>query len=796
MKIKMSLVGAITLIIFGIWSSALGDSPTVDSEREVMAYFSPGAILPKNSLGVGTLADFTIKNGELDQLFNTYGVEKLMRIIPGFQPSDRNIIGRRGQPVELFDWYNSYILLLPHSSLRAAFLEGLKDIDVVQNPVLHGSVEPCVTSTDTFFGLQWYLNNTGSEDQGFGTANADVNAEKGWDFSTGSSAISLGIIDTGVQLDHPEFSGRITGANDLVGAHATVVAGIAAAKGDNGFGVAGVAWDISIHNVDYRTGADGWIIGGIYSCILNGDDVINMSFQSDPFTINPFMHFIIIDYLEFGGIPVAAVGNDFNSEGSGYMRFPGAYPRSTIGVGATTNEDVQTSYSNTGYWVDVTAPGGGGDVQNPTTTDENSIFTTVTPSNYSYETSGGSPNTGTSFSTPIVSGMSALILSEYPDLYYTDVRALIRIAVKDLGSPGRDDVYGTGRVLIPAAFNLLENNQIEHYQVDGSWASIVNDGYLHHINVNGGEYCAYSMKVEKTITFPQSYDVPPHVWGRWEDSNGLPYQWPYETSLGHTEVVEGSVTTSSVTLRTYMYELWSIDPYDGRPDFIVGMYPYEDESDLDLAYSVLPDNPPIAPTLQISGSVGEHPSLTWNNTEREEHDIDHFVLKKTYTNVGGSWTGYVDPVTIPYVDNGMVINRKTGLTTATYWVKAVDKAEQSSIWSNSKTTSGLGPMWKKTIEEGQVLPTEYAIGDPYPNPFNPIVSFPYELPESADIEISIHDIMGRTVWTYAENSKLAGYYTLEWPGIDSQGNQVASGLYLISFTTPEFKDLQKATLIR
>ncbi len=102
----------------------------------------------------------------------------------------------------------------------------------------------------------------------------------------------------------------------------------------------------------------------------------------------------------------------------------------------------------------------------------------------------------------------------------------------------------------------------------------------------------------------------------------------------------------------------------------------------------------------------------------------------------------------------------------------------------------------KDPEVLSVLPTRFKLDHPYPNPFNPSTTIQFELPKTADITITIYDILGRNIWSYEETDKPAGYYSLLWTGLNSNGKQAASGVYLVSFSTPEFRAVQKTVLIR
>ncbi|MEA3285807.1 MAG: S8 family serine peptidase [Candidatus Marinimicrobia bacterium] len=97
---------------------------------------------------------------------------------------------------------------------------------------------------------------------------------------------------------------------------------------------------------------------------------------------------------------------------------------------------------------------------------------------------------------------------------------------------------------------------------------------------------------------------------------------------------------------------------------------------------------------------------------------------------------------------------------------------------------------------GRLTPDIAQMFPAYPNPFNPSTSIQYELPKTTDVTFTIYDILGRNIWTYQESAKPAGYYSLQWNGLNHHGKQAASGVYLISFSTPEFRAVQKAVLIR
>src|SRR5690606_34252085 len=144
-----------------------------------------------------------------------------------------------------------------------------------------------VFPNDDLFGLQWHLQNTG---QGGGTAGADVDAPLAWDVTTGSVNTTIAIIDTGLDLDHPDLAGKILSGYDFVNndtvpqddhGHGTHVAGLAAANSNNDTGTAGLCWQCRLMplkglNAD-NWGYYSWWASAIYYAVNTGADVINMS---------------------------------------------------------------------------------------------------------------------------------------------------------------------------------------------------------------------------------------------------------------------------------------------------------------------------------------------------------------------------------------------------------------------------------------------------------------------------------------------------------------------------------------
>ncbi|OIO61127.1 MAG: hypothetical protein AUJ47_09890 [Candidatus Marinimicrobia bacterium CG1_02_48_14] len=193
------------------------------------------------------------------------------------------------------------------------------------------------------------------------------------------------------------------------------------------------------------------------------------------------------------------------------------------------------------------------------------------------------------------------------------------------------------------------------------------------------------------------------------------------------------------------------------------------------------DPAPQAPYLTLDVS-GFNPVLNWELTATSsgypDRDIDRFRIYKHYFisrfNQQTSYATVNDGEATSYTDYGFGLN--FGTSTATYKVQAIDNLDQSSAWSNSRNTTGMVAM-KPTV-----LPDKYQLGNAYPNPFNPSTTLEYGVPVNGNVEIRIYDMVGRLVYQEITVNQLAGWYSLVWQGKDIRGNQVPSGVYLISLT--------------
>lgn len=287
---------------------------------------------------------------------------------------------------------------------------------------------------DPDFVLQWGLKNAAQVVDGqTGIIGADVDAPGAWDIHMGTSSVVVAIVGRGVD-PHPEFADRLLEGRAFVGdlfdtldtcPHDTHLAGIIAAATNDGIGVAGLngaAMLLPVRAFDGCNGSQAAVAEGIIWAADQGADVILVAIHFDDPNTNLET---AVNYATAQDVLViASAGN----AGNPTVTYPAAYGN-CLAVSATTNQDTQSRFSNSGAEVDVAAPGRG-------------IWSTWSDDDYRMLGEFRDSAAAAAF----VAGVAALVRSYAPQLSASEVRQLIIDSSDDLGDAGWDAVFGAGRV--------------------------------------------------------------------------------------------------------------------------------------------------------------------------------------------------------------------------------------------------------------------------------------------------------------------------------------------------------------
>ncbi|WP_155806242.1 S8 family serine peptidase, partial [Planktothrix agardhii] len=282
------------------------------------------------------------------------------------------------------------------------------------------------TPNDPGYSQLWGLNNTG---QSGGTADADIDAPEAWDIQKGNQNLVIGVIDTGVDYNHPDLSANIwTNPGEIAGdgidndsngyiddtrgwdfayndnnpmdvhGHGTHVSGTIAGKGNNGVGVTGVAWNAKIMPLKFlNDSGSGYLSDAILAinyATAKGVKLTNNSWGGGGYS--QALSDAINTAGQQGALFIAAAGNDYGNNNDITPAYPASYNLSNIiSVASTTRTDGLSSFSNYGATtVDLGAPG-------------SDIYSTTPGANYA-------TYSGTSMASPHVTGAAALLWSQNP----------------------------------------------------------------------------------------------------------------------------------------------------------------------------------------------------------------------------------------------------------------------------------------------------------------------------------------------------------------------------------------------
>lgn len=317
-----------------------------------------------------------------------------------------------------------FMMELPSANLE-------EHIERIRNTTGILAVEPDypVQAADTF------PNDPGFASQYGLTA---IRAPQGWDLATGSSSVTIAIIDSGVDMGHGDLAVKLVAGYDFVNGdsipqddygHGTHVAGIAAALTNNGAGIAGVSWGARIMPVKVLDSAGNGSYSNVAAAIVyavdNGAQVVNLSLGGSAYSLA--LETAVLYAYGNNVLMVASTGNT----ASNFVLYPARFSQ-VVAVGASNMTNQPAGFSNYGPEVDLAAPG------------EN-IYSTL-PGGYGILT-------GTSMSAPHVSGLASILLGYIAGA--DSARGIMEATALDIGPAGWDMYSGAGLIQMDAALAMV-----------------------------------------------------------------------------------------------------------------------------------------------------------------------------------------------------------------------------------------------------------------------------------------------------------------------------------------------------
>lgn len=304
-------------------------------------------------------------------------------------------------------------------------LRGQPDVEFAElDYILYPDI---MTPDDPLYSSQWHLPK--------------VSCPEAWATTLGSEQITIAICDTGIDANHPDLESKLVPGWNVVdnnsntspvSAHGTWTAGTAAATGNNAIGVASPALNCRIMPIRVSSLSNGAaLISDMAEAVVwaadHGARVASLSYMAGA---SSMIH-------EAGGYIQSKNGLLVCSSGNTGTFNPVLDSPNIIVVGATNQNDEVASFSTTGTYVDLSAPGVG-------------IMTTAPGGAYQLVS-------GTSFSTPLVAGAVALMLSVKPDLAPAQIDNILKVTSDDVNHDGWDPGYGWGRLNVERAVGVVQS---------------------------------------------------------------------------------------------------------------------------------------------------------------------------------------------------------------------------------------------------------------------------------------------------------------------------------------------------
>lgn len=705
-------------------------------------------------------------HADLDDLARRHGLHAMrpLRAAPAAarrSPLDRVHVLEFAGPVDVRALARAFA---GHPAVEYAEPDFLVHRAVVAQPALAAGLAAAATGVrpnDPLFHEQWGLRNVGQVRRGFevvGTPGVDIRAEAAWSISTGAPGVTIAIVDDGVDATHPELHGRVVegrhfpsgapgGGPSPAAYHGTAVAGVAAARGNNGMGMAGVAWNVSVMPLNVFNGREHAPTAAVAEAIVwaadAGADIINLSLGSPTPSVTKRN---AVQYAHARGVVIiAAAGNENTTTPS----FPAAFPE-VISVGALSPCDgrkMPTSCegvpwgSNFGAGMDLLAPG----------------TRILTLDQFGPAGLGGDNYIeaveGTSFAAPFVAGVAALIRSVNPSLTNDQVRAVLQSSAADLGPLGYDDETGFGRLHAHHALLLATSGRSGVFLLqNGGNASLS----ISSITSNQS-WLTVSPAAALVVAAGGSHPIKVDVdWGAVSS-----------TQVAHITIVSNDPQTPSLSLPVVVVPAGSARPAE------IAFDPRRIEVASEVGQ---------APTVPLQIRNTGHEALVFDiATEGPPGDPEAVVTWLRVNPASGSVPGggaTIVEVTLdaralgPGVHEGVLRIR-------------------SNAMALPEVTIPVTLLLPVTSAEEQGAPPEQSFDGAFPNPARDRLTIAFTLPRPAAVRVEVFDMLGRRAAALSDALFPAGEHRIDW-----QPAALAGGVYVVRITADDQVMERRVTILR
>lgn len=703
------------LLFSGVFLSTCSFADYVPGE--VVVKFKKEAVNMQGT--VQAIGAISTKSPSLKNALIDLGAQKIEKVFPdsSYQIPQGTIasVAPKKHDLSLF-----YLLVF---NRNANIIELAKQLSALPNVEMAEPNYICkafLTPNDPQYSSQWGLGK--------------IQSTKAWDVTTGEASIIIAVVDTGVDYYHEDLAGKVVLGRNYVDnnnnplddeGHGTHVAGIASAISNNSIGISGTDWNAKILAIKVLDsggeGTDVNVARGIDYAASHSANIINLSLGE--YTRATLLEEAVASAYSAGCIVVAAAGNDNTSEKS----YPAAFDNYVIAVAATDQNDVKSDWgiiqgahyaSNYGIWVDVCAPG-------------TSILST-------YPDNGYTRLNGTSMSTPFVSGLAALILSQNPSQSQATVRSRIETSCDSIEAvnPGYIGLLGHGRINCGNALGWYPS-AIIHSPESGSYLSGT-------IEVIGTAQSSTILNYNLSI------------------GSGYPAVLFEPLASGSSEVISGplySLNTKRKSDGIYTLKLicYNLSQFSSEAQNKVTI----DNTNPSVSITYPTSMQQIDGTITIKGSVSDA-------------NLKSYTLG--YDN-GGSQVVLASS-TEANLNNILCDWNTTGLKgNYTLVLTAIDKAlNTSTVFVTVEALNGQNP----------ATPSISGVPSSTPNPFNlsksSITYIHYNLTTNLNTSIYIFNLNGELVYKKnylsGQEGGKSGNNFVPWNGKDSVGNALDNGVYL------------------